>query len=261
VSKPALVVVTGSSGRIGRAVVAELAARGHQVRGFDRAPMPGLSECVTGSVTDAAAVRRAVEGASVLIHLAATPDDAEFERDLVPNNIIGLHRVLEAARLAGVQRLILASSGQVNDSQQETGPWPARATDPITPRYWYAATKVFMESIGRSYAQRHGMSVIAARLGWCPRTVEQVREIASEERFQDVYLSPGDAGRFFACAVEAPADVKFAIVYATSKTPRTERLDLEPARRLLGFQPAEQWPQGVEVILGRPLDPGEFAVA
>jgi nucleoside-diphosphate-sugar epimerase len=241
-----LVLVTGSAGRLGRAACAELLARGHAVRGFDLVRSPELSDFIPGNLLDAAAVARAMEGVTTLIHLAATPDDADFERELLPNNLLGVHRVLEAARAAGVRRLILASSGQVNDAQQLRGPWPVRAEDPVSPRYWYAATKLFLEAIGRSFAERHGMSVLLVRLGWCPRTRQQVHEIAADERFQDVYLSPGDAGRFFACAVEAPASVRLAVVYATSRPPKLQRLDLEPARRLLGYEPRDTWPQGVE---------------
>ncbi|MBI3881757.1 MAG: NAD(P)-dependent oxidoreductase [Verrucomicrobia bacterium] len=250
-SKAELVLITGSAGRVGQAAVKELCARGHRVRGFDRAATPGLEDFFIGSIQDAAAVQRAMAGVTSLIHLAATPDDCDdFAGDLVPNNILGLHHVMEAARAAGVRRIILASSGQMNDTQQVTGPFPVRAEDPVTPRYWYAATKMFMESIGYSFAQRHGISVIVARLGWCPRTRAQVEEIAAEERFRDVYFSPGDAGRFFACAVEAPTEVKWAVVYGVSRAPKQARFDLEPAKRLLGFEPREQWPQGVEVVTG-----------
>lgn len=245
-----LVLVTGSSGRLGRAACAELTARGHRVRGLDLVPTPGLADMVVGGLLDPGALARAMAGVSTLIHLAATPDDAEFEAELVPNNIVAVHRVFEAARAVGVGRLVLASSGQVNDLQQWRGPWPARAEDPVTPRYWYAATKLFLESIGHSYSARHGMSVIIARLGWCPRTEAQVREIAAEERFQDVYLSPGDAGRFFACTVAAPETVRFAIVYPTSRPPKRERLDLEPARRLLGYEPQDTWPRGLPTAPG-----------
>ena len=47
------VLVTGSAGRIGRAVVAELTARGRPVRGFDRVATPGLTDCIVGDLTDA----------------------------------------------------------------------------------------------------------------------------------------------------------------------------------------------------------------
>src|SRR6185437_12200538 len=104
-----IVLVTGSAGRIGRAVVAELLARGRPVRGFDRVVTPGLTNCVVGDIADADAVRRAVEGVGTVIHLAAIPDDDDFLTQLAPNNIIGVYHVLESARLAGVRRLILAS--------------------------------------------------------------------------------------------------------------------------------------------------------
>ena len=76
----------------------------------------------------------------------------------------------------GVRRLVLASSGQVNWWQRMSGNLPVRVQDPPSPRYWYAATKAFMEAAGRAYSEAHGMSVIVARLGWCPRTPEQVQE-------------------------------------------------------------------------------------
>lgn len=242
------VLVTGSSGRIGRAAVAELKARGHRVRGFDRVPTPGLDDMVLGDLADRAAMDRAMDGIDCLIHLAATPDDDDFFTRLVPDNIIGLYHVMEAARTAGVRRLVLASSGQVNSAQQITGPFPIHPHDPPSPRYWYAATKMFMESIGYSFAERHGLSVIVARLGWCPRTRAQVEEIRAANWAQDVYLSPADAGRFCACCVEAPAGLRHAVVYATSLPVHRTTFDLEPTRALLGYEPRDRWPQGTEIV-------------
>jgi nucleoside-diphosphate-sugar epimerase len=244
------VLVTGSSGRIGQAVVAELARRGHTVRGFDRVPMPALDDCIIGDLADRSAIERAMRGVECVVHLAATPDDADFLTELMPNNIAGLYHVLEAARDAGVRRLVLASSGQVNWWQQQTGPWPIGPNDSPSPRYWYAATKMFMEAIGRGFAETHGMSVIVGRLGWCPRTREQVAEIAASEWSQDVYFSPADTGRFFACAVEAPDTLRFAIVYAASRPIHKQRFDMTSAKELLGYEPLQQWPEGIEVVQG-----------
>jgi NAD(P)-dependent dehydrogenase (short-subunit alcohol dehydrogenase family) len=245
------VLVTGSAGRIGRAVVSELIARRHSVRGFDRVHTPGLDDCIVGDITDNATVKRAVSGVGTVIHLAATPDDDDdFLGTLLPNNIAGVYHLMEAARLNGVRRLVLASSGQVNWWQRQAEQLPVRVNDPPSPRYWYAATKMFLEAIGRGYAETHGMSVIVVRLGWCPRTPAQVQEIAASEWAQDVYLSPGDAGRFFAGAVEA-ASVGFAIVYASSRPIRRQHFDLEPTKRLVGFEPRESWPQGIEIVVGR----------
>jgi nucleoside-diphosphate-sugar epimerase len=246
----ASVLVTGSAGRIGQAVVRELLARGRTVRGFDIVPTPGLSDALVGSIDDGAAVRRAVGGVSAIVHLAATPDDDDFLTRLLPNNIVGTFQVLEAAREAGVRRVVLASTGQVVWWQRMRGELPIRDDVQPTPRGWYAATKCFLEGAGRAYAESHGGSVIAVRLGWCPRTPEQVREIEVTDWARDVYLSPGDAGRFFACAVEAPSNVRYAVVYACSRPEKRMTYDPEPAKRITGFEPRDTWPQGVEDMHG-----------
>jgi len=239
------VLVTGSSGRIGRAVVQELLARGRAVRGFDLTPTPRLADMVVGTLTSEGDVARAVQGVDAVVHLAATPDDADFLAEIVPNNIIGVHHVLEHAQQAGVKRPVLASSGQVTWYERLRGPWPIKAETQPTPRYWYAAAKLFLEGAGRAFAEKFGQSVIAVRLGWCPRTKEQVEEIMESEWAQDVYLSPGDAGRFFAAAVDAPMTIRFAVVYATSRPLKQTYMDLEPARRLCAWEPTESWPHGI----------------
>lgn len=238
------ILVTGSSGKLGRAIVAELSRQGHDVRGFDRVASPVLSTTRIGDLGDRAALDRAMTGVDCLIHLAATPDDADFLTELLPNNLVGLHHVLEAARTAGVRRLILASSGQVNWWQQMSGDLPVFEHQPVSPKSWYAATKMFMEAIGRSFSEMHGMSVIAVRIGWCPRP-DQEEEFRNTPSAHDVYLSPGDAGRFFTRCVQAPDDIRFLIVNATSRPVREIRLDLTVARRVLGFEPRDQWPEGL----------------
>lgn len=239
-----LILVTGSAGRVGQAVVKELIARGERVRGFDRVPTPGLADSHVGNLTDADTVRRAAEGVGAVIHLAATPDDADFMAEILPNNIIGLHHVLEATRLAGARRLVLASTGQVNWWQRERTEHAIRPDELPTPRYWYAAAKVFSEAIGQGYSETHGLSVIAARLGWCPRPGQE-KEIAALDWAKDLYLSPGDAGRFFHAAVRAPLTIRFAVVYATSRHLRLPRFDLGPTKALLGWEPEERWPDGL----------------
>ncbi len=245
---PKRVLVTGSSGRIGRAVVAELTRRGHHVRGFDRVAHAGLNDQVIGSLTDPASVAKAMAGIETLIHLAATPDDDDFLKELLPNNVVGVYHVLETAQQAGVKRLILASSGQVVWYERLRTDAPIRVDTQPTPRYWYAACKMFLEAAGRAFAEKFGQEVLAIRLGWCPRDKGQEAEIAASDWAPDVYLSPGDAGRFFACCVEADSKFSFQVLYATSKPVKRPRLDLEPTGRLVGFEPRERWPEGLSPL-------------
>lgn len=240
------VLVTGSAGRVGGAACAGLLARGHQVRGFDVRPTPGVVDAVVGDLSDAAAVRRAMEGMQVVIHLAATPDEDNFCSKLVPNNIVGVYNVLEGARQAGVRRMILASTGQVVMGHE--GPWPITPDMPYSPRNWYASAKVMTEVVGQVYAYVHGQSIIVARLGWCPRDREHAAKLAVDDVGKDVYLSPADAGRFFVCAAEAPAEIRYAVVFATSKPLRQTRYDGSSARILLGYEPQDTWPAGTEIV-------------
>lgn len=251
------ILVTGSAGRIGQAVVRELVARGEVVRGLDVVPTAHASESVVGDVASMDVVRKATAGVKALIHLAATPDDDDFMIRLLPNNVVGTYNVVESARMENVRRVVLASTGQVVWWQRMRGDVPIRVDVPPTPRGWYAATKCFLEAAGRSLAEAHGREVIAVRLGWCPRTAEQAREIAASTWAQDVYLSPGDAGRFFALAVSTAKEIRYAVLYASSQPVKQWTYDLGPTRELLGYEPRDRWPIGAEAMLGASADQGE----
>lgn len=234
------VLVTGSAGRVGGAAHQALAARGHDVRGFDRA---GAGEAA-GDISRPEQLRAALTGTEAVVHCAATPVDDDFAGQLLPNNIVGVYHVLQCAWQAGVRRVILASTGQVVMGHE--GPWPITPEMPVTPRNWYGAAKVLAEAAGQIYAYERAMSIIVARLGWCPRDQRHADELARDEFGQDVYLSAADAGRFFVAAVEAPASIRYCIVFATSRPVRKTRYDLSAAQHLLGYEPQDQWPRGTE---------------
>lgn len=237
------VLVTGSAGRLGRAVTAELLARGHRVRGFDRVPTPGLPVAIEGDLTRPADLARALVGVETMIHLAATPDDADFPSAILPNNIVGLHHALEQARLGGVPRVILASTGQL--FRGHSGPLPITPETPISPRNWYAAAKALLEAAGQVYAHVHGLEVLVIRCGWCPRDRAHAVELEEHPYGPAAYLSPGDAGRGFALAVEVEPAPRFAVVHITSRPLGPPRYDLGPARALLGYEPRDRWPEGL----------------
>ena len=245
-SQASMILVTGAAGRIGRAAVRGLTERGFRVRAFDLVLRRRDRRRGRGQHRRPRGRAPAVDGIDVLIHLAATPDDDDFLERLLPNNVIGVYHVLEAGCAAGVRKMVLASSGQVVWWQRFTGPLPVTALAPPSPRGWYAATKLFQEAAGRALVGQCGISVIAARLGWCPRDRAQVDELGRTEWGPDVYFSPADAGRFFACAVEARLEVGFEVVYAMSRPLRRVIYDPTPARELLGYEPRDTWPEGVE---------------
>jgi uronate dehydrogenase len=242
------VLVTGSAGRIGKAAAEALVARGHFVRGFDLAAS-AATESVVGDLSNFETVNKAAADVDTIIHLAATPDDDDFMTKLLPNNIVPVHHVLEAARLNNVRRVILASTGQVIWRQHFHGPFPVRVDAELTPRYWYAVTKVFAEFAGKIYAETHKVDVVAVRLGACPRDRAAVESIANDEITRDVYLSPADAGRFFALTVEAAGGFGFQVVYVCSKSTIRDVFDLEPTRQLVGYEPQHRWPEGLPADL------------
>jgi uronate dehydrogenase len=237
------VLVTGSAGAVGRPVCRELARRGHAVRAFDLNTTPGVRDSVRADIVDAKAVRRAIDGVECVIHLAAVPRDMDFEK-LVGPNVLGLFNVLDAARAAEVHRVVLASTIQVLSKRPE-GSGPARV-DEAHPGNHYGLTKLWAEQMGAMYARRFGLSVIAVRIAWMVRNLEEALHMRRIDR-PKLYLSAGDVGRFFAQTVEAP-DVSFAVLYAASLGGE-DIFDMEPARRVIGYQAHDRWPSGLEFEL------------
>jgi len=230
-----------------------LVATGCTVRGYDfrETPVAGVQSHVAGLLDDTA-LSLAVGGARAVIHLAATPDDSpyppevlnNFEVDLVPNNIVGTYRVLEACRRVGVSKVLLASTVQVIDGQLTARNTPVTLGAAYRPRYLYACTKVMAEQLGRVYAEQHNLRVLVVRFGWCPRDPAQVAEIAADAEAQDLYLSPGDVGRYAVAFARCDTLPAFSTLYCVSKPLQHTTYDMAPTRKLLGFVPQDSWPTG-----------------
>jgi uronate dehydrogenase len=209
---------------------------------------------VRGDTTDAPAVEAAARGADVIVDMAGVSDVAPFREKLLPTNILGTYNVFEAARVAGVLRVVYASTHHV------VGYYPAgQPLDhavPYRPSSMYGVTKCFAEATGRLYADKAGLQVVCLRIGF-------FRDRPLEERHLAVWISPGDMARLVRCAIEAPA-IHYEIAYGISNNTR-RWWDLTRAREVLGYEPqddaeayaaellqgpSEAWPERVRRVGG-----------
>lgn len=243
---PHRILITGVAGAIGRLISTHLTSRGHQIRGFDCEPVADLADHRVGNLRERDAVRSAVAGIDTVIHLAAYRNDADFMEVLLEPNVVGLYEICEAAQLAGVQRLILASTIQVVNGFTAAAE-PITVADGPLPTNHYALTKVWSELTGEMYARVHNLSVITARIGWFPRDTVIAQRIVNSDRGRDIYLSHGDAVRFFTCCVESPIPTRGTCVtlFATSRPTRQTRVDLTDAATAIGYVAQDQWPAGI----------------
>lgn len=179
-----IVVVTGASGFLGRAVAGELVAAGHDVRTLQRraSSVPGATD-IRGSVTDPGAVALAVDGAEGVVHLAAKVSLAGDPRDFRRVNVEGTRILLDAAERAGASRFVQVSSPSVAHAGAALAGVGAETASPRRARGDYARTKAEAEllALGRDSA---GMRVIAVRphLVWGPGDTQLVARIVDRAR-------------------------------------------------------------------------------
>jgi len=164
------VLVTGGAGFIGSHVVDKLQARGHEPRIFDLVPSPHHGaevETILGDLCDPDTARRAIEGCDAVVHLAALADVDEVVTDPARAdrvNVHGTHVLLEAARDAGVERFVYASTIWVYGDAAD--PEPVTEDTPLgLPKHFYTATKIAGEHYTASYGELYGLEWTILRFG------------------------------------------------------------------------------------------------
>ncbi|MFL6294214.1 MAG: NAD-dependent epimerase/dehydratase family protein [Thermoanaerobaculia bacterium] len=153
------VLVTGGTGFTGKALVRRLIEIGHQVTALDykeglktREIREWGAEVVLGSVTDMDAVRRAVDGAEVVHHVAAAFREMDVpERHYYEVNVEGTRNVLQAALDAGVRKVVCCSTCGVHGNVDHP---PAGEDAPIQPADYYQRTKWEAEPVAREFFER-----------------------------------------------------------------------------------------------------------
>jgi NADP-dependent aldehyde dehydrogenase len=248
------ILITGAAGAIGGFLRSRLARPDRVLRLLDLvAPAPGERvETITGSITDPAVMAAACDGVSAVVHLGGHSREQPWA-DILSTNIDGTHTVLDAARAAGVGRVILASSNHAAGYRNvgEDGPDGLRADSSPRPDTYYGVSKAAMEALGALYHHRFGMDVICLRIGTCAPAPPDERALAT-------WLSPDDAGRLFEACLTAPAP-GYRIAWGISAN--TRRYCSLRAAEELGYHPqddaerfaAGQPPPAGPILLGGPF--------
>ncbi len=168
------ILLTGSSGWLGRFLAPRLRAVGHRVVGLDVAP--GADTHVVGSVADRAVVDRtfADHGIEAVIHAGALhkPDIERFpSHAFVAVNVTGTLNLLEAAIAARHDRFVFTSTTSLMISQsirEELGVaavWLDETSGPLEPRNIYGVTKLTAEGLCRLHHLEHGLNCVILRTG------------------------------------------------------------------------------------------------
>jgi len=236
------VLVTGAAGNIG-SYFAEQSHQRYELRlmvreGEERAKLEkiqGFGEVVTADLSDLPRLKELCRDAHAVLHLAAAASPSSTWEQLLPANIVGTYNMMVAAKHAGCDGLIYASSihavsGYPPDVQVKT-------TDSVNPGDLYGVSKCFGEALGRYMATQEGLSVIALRIGaFQPLSTAQDREAGVE--MMDMFVSRRDLVDLIRRCIDAPARLRFAIFNGVSDN-RFKRLDISDARELLGYAPQD----------------------
>ena len=243
-----VVLVTGGSGQLGRMLARHNGDRFALRLTYNTHPFeaPG-HEVIQMDLTDLNSVVRAMHGVEAVVHFGADSAGRGPWESMLPNNIVGTYHAYEAARQAGVPRLIYASSNHAAGFAVKDGGMVGPDA-PLRPDSLYGVTKCFGEALGRFYHDTYGMQVICLRIGTCHGDDDLVdqRERMHEAvarggsypynplEYLSMWLHPEDMSQLVHKSLET--DCPFGIFYGISaNTPAA--FDLSETRRALGYNP------------------------
>ena len=269
------VVVTGASGKAGRAVVRELADHGREVLAVDvLAPAEPQARFLLADLTDFGQTVECLGGVDAVVHLAAIPaPNIHTESATFRTNMLSTYNVFEAARLLGLGRVVWASSETILGLPFEREP-PAYAPideeHPPRPESSYAVSKLLAEELGRQLHRWTGTPYVALRFSnimephdyerfpsfWKDATLRRwnlwgyvdARDVAQScRRALDADVG---AEHFIVAAAdtvmnrvsaELMAEVYPSVPYRPAEGEFDTLLSIQKARKLLGYEPLWSW--------------------
>ena len=213
-----VVLITGAAGTIGSMLRRSLARPGRHLRLLDVVAQDPLepgedAELVVGSFLDAAVMADTCRDVAVVLHFGGlSTNDFEWD-EYLDVNINGTYVVLEAARAAGVPRVIYASSNHAVGYQPIDH--ESLVPDYLFPRpdSLYGVSKAASESLGSLYHDRYGLDIVCLRIGSYRERPTRLRELWS-------WLSPGDCVRLVEAAMTTPPP-GFRVVWGVSANRRS----------------------------------------
>ena len=165
---------------------------------------------VKADLTKPDEVAAAVKGADSVIHLGGYSVEGPWDT-ILQANIIGCYNLFEAARRAGVERVVFASSNHA------VGFYPRQrkiGTDsPVRPDSRYGVSKAFGEALAALYAFKHGLRVTCIRVG-------NVTDVPADKRRLSIWISPEDLLQLIRIGLEHP-DIRHEIFFGASDNARS----------------------------------------
>ncbi len=202
------IVLTGAAGGIGTMTRPLLARLYPGLVLSDRVRPKDLQAGETfeaADITRPDEVARVLKGAHSVIHLGGRSGEDSWG-EILNANIIGCYNLFEAARQAGVKRVVFASSNHAVGFYPRKRKIGTNVT--VRPDSRYGVSKAFGEALGALYADKHGMVVTCLRIGNVgPRPLD-VRRLS-------IWISPEDIVQLFRIGLEHP-DIRFEILYGAS---------------------------------------------
>lgn len=201
--------------------------------GINKTPLSGY-KTVKINLDDLNSLVETFKGFDVVVNLAGNSNEKTINfNDLIEPNIIGTYNVLEAAKLAGVKRVIMASS--IHAIRGYPFGSMVGMKDSPKPLNYYGATKAFIESMCHVYSQY--LSCFAIRIG--AYISDEALKIACPSRSNfDYILSQRDFSQLVYKSIIASDSLKYAIFAGSSKN-KNNYMDIEETKKLIGYEPED----------------------